>query len=440
MHRTSTSVAGLTLLVLIGAPTSTTSAPNGRRDQGAVGTNNAPVFVKQWGSPGNGPGQLSGPHGIVVAPNGDLYVVDTGNNRVQRFTPDGEFVKEWGSFGTGNGQFNHPHGIGVDGDGNVFVAATGNDRVQKFTADGKFLLKWGSAGNGDGEFLHNHGLGVDRRTGHVYVADRDQNRVQKFTNDGEFVDAWGSPGTGDGEFTGTNGVAVDAYGDVFVGDSSPRIQKFTRNGTFLLSWGSAGAGDGQFSFPRGLSVDANGNVFVDDRNAHRMQKFTDDGTFITKWGTFGTGPGQFNFPYGIAAGPDGAVYVADSSNHRIQKFVFVSGHSGHIPDGGNRPGLPLVLKKAGDDLMLSWGRSCQSSDDDYEVYEGMIGDFTGHVPMVCSTDGDTTTTIAPAAGNTYYLVVPRGPTREGSYGTDSDDKERPQGVGPCTAQVIGPCG
>ncbi len=156
----------------------------------------SPEFVMQWGTPGNGPGQLAGPHGIVVAPNGDLYVADTGNNRVQRFTADGVFVTSWGFFGAGDGQFNHPHGIGVDIDGNVFVAATGNNRVQKFTATGTFLLKWGSFGNRDGQFLHNHGLGVDRQTGHVYVADRDQNRVQKFTNDGTFVAAWGSSGVG----------------------------------------------------------------------------------------------------------------------------------------------------------------------------------------------------------------------------------------------------
>jgi len=413
---------------------------NGGRYVACLLSGDPPTFVKMWGTGGNAPGQLSGPHGLVVAPNGNLYVADTGNARVQRFTAEGEFVDAWGSFGTGDGQFNHPHGIGVDGDGNVFVAETGNNRVQKFTADGKFLLKWGSFGSGDGEFLHNHGLGVDRRTGHVYVADRDQNRVQKFTNDGVFVDALGSAGVGDGQFSGTNGVAVDGDGNVFVGDSSPRIQKFTSDGTFVLSWGSSGTGDGQFNFPRGLSVDAEGNVYVDDRNAHRMQKFTNDGVFITKWGSFGTAIGQFNFPYGIAAGADGAVFVADSGNHRIQKFVFVSGQSGRVPDGGDHPGPPLLLGKAGDDLTLNWGLSCQSTDSDYAVYEGVLGDFSSHGIAVCSTAGDTTATITPATGSAYYLVVPRGPTREGSYGTDSDGNERAAAAGPCAVQVIGPCG
>ena len=90
--------------------------------------------------------------------------------------------------------------------------------------------------------------------------------------------------------------------------------------------------------------------------------------------------------------------------------------------------------------MLSWGPSCQSSDNDYEIYAGVVGDFGSRVPVICSTDGDTTTTITPTPGNSYYLVVPRGPTREGSYGTDSDGNERAPAIGPCSAQVIGSCG
>ena len=279
----------------------------------------APEFILQWGSNGARDGQFSGPHGIEVDAEGNVYVVDTGNNRIQKFTSDGVFLFKWGSFGAGPGQFNHPHGIGIGPMGNVYVAATGNHRVQKFTSEGVFLTTWGSFGDGDGQFRHNHGLAVDD-DGNVFVADRNQNRVQKFTSDGIFITAWGFPGTGDGEFTGTNGVAVDAEGNVFVGDSSPRIQKFTNDGVFITSWGSSGVGDGQFNFPRGLSTDRMGNLFVADRNLHRMQQFTGTGGFLTKWGSFGHGEGQFNRPYAVRADEDGFVYVADSSNHRVQKF------------------------------------------------------------------------------------------------------------------------
>ena len=129
-----------------------------------------PTFVLEWGSLGIGDGQFSGPHGIVVGANGDVLVVDTGNNRVQKFASDGTFLLKWGSFGNGVGQFNHPHGIGLDTNGNVFVAETGNNRVQKFTGNGTFITMWGSVGDGDGQFRHTHGLAVDA-TANVYVAE-----------------------------------------------------------------------------------------------------------------------------------------------------------------------------------------------------------------------------------------------------------------------------
>ena len=71
-----------------------------------------PQFILQWGSNGAGNGQFSGPHGIEVGADGNVFVVDTGNNRIQKFTSNGVFLLKWGSFGASPGQFNHPHGIG----------------------------------------------------------------------------------------------------------------------------------------------------------------------------------------------------------------------------------------------------------------------------------------------------------------------------------------
>ena len=82
----------------------------------------------------------------------NVYVVDTTNNRVQKFDASGNFVNTWGSPGTGNGQFDIPSGIAVDNSGNVYVADTANNRVQKFDASGNFVTKWGSFGTGNGQF------------------------------------------------------------------------------------------------------------------------------------------------------------------------------------------------------------------------------------------------------------------------------------------------
>ena len=92
----------------------------------------------------------------------------------------------------------------------------------------------------------------------------------------------------------------------------------------------------------------------------------------------------------------------------------------------------LKVQRIGSQLKLTWAGSCSPSDTDFEVYEGFIaGDFSSHKWTTCTTGGAMTHTMTPLPGNTYYLVVPRGPTTEGSYGRRSDLTERPQGVTVC---------
>ncbi|MFJ7730807.1 SMP-30/gluconolactonase/LRE family protein [Lysinibacillus sp. NPDC097231] len=69
---------------------------------------------------------------------GNVYVADTSNQRIQKFTSDGTFLKTWGSAGTSDGQFQYPTGIAIDAAGNVYVADYFSHRIQKFTSDGTF--------------------------------------------------------------------------------------------------------------------------------------------------------------------------------------------------------------------------------------------------------------------------------------------------------------
>ena len=117
--------------------------------------------------------------------------------------------------------------------------------------------------------------------------------------------------------------------------------------------------------------------------------------------------------------------------------------SGAVPDGNDVPGIPLLLSKAaGKDITLSWSASCLVGDTDYAAYEGSLGDFTSHVPVsnpFCTTLGMTTATITPEDGGRYYVVVPQGTTREGSYGTDSGGAPRPASLSACQLQSLGTC-
>jgi tripartite motif-containing protein 71 len=302
------------------------------------------LCVSKWGKPGRGASLLHGGefmapiYGLCVDQQGSLFVVDNGNNRVQKFDNAGNFIILWGSFGSAGANFHNPTGIACDGKGDVWVVDTNNHRVQKF--DGKlggYLMKFGSRGNGEGQFNAPWGIAVDRVRGYLYVVDSANFRVQKFDMSGEFIMAWGSFGNGDGQFYFPRGVAVDQEdGSVYVVDmGNHRIQKFDTSTNvlpqLLTKWGgspiaghassSLAQEAGQLRSPWGITVDGAGDVYVTDTGNHRIEKFDREGNFITQWGGFGNGDGQFNFPYGIAVDAKRSVFVVDSGNTRVQQFM-----------------------------------------------------------------------------------------------------------------------
>jgi tripartite motif-containing protein 71 len=132
----------------------------------------------QKGIPGQQYGQIHTPTGIAATKN-YVYVADTYNNRVEKFSANGKFLAKWGKTGTGNGQFSHPFGIATDRGGNVYVADTFNDRIQRFSPKGVLLSKWGKPGSGNGQLRAQQDIAVDGQ-GHVYVADSGNDRIVKY--------------------------------------------------------------------------------------------------------------------------------------------------------------------------------------------------------------------------------------------------------------------
>ena len=113
--------------------------------------------------------------------SGNVFVADTGNHRIQKFTSGGTLLKEWGSWGNGDSEFAYPGGVAVDGDGDVYVSSDSDkthvvifytDRIQKFTGAGGFITKWHGLD-------YPEGLAVDEE-GKVYVADSENNRIAVF--------------------------------------------------------------------------------------------------------------------------------------------------------------------------------------------------------------------------------------------------------------------
>ncbi|MCX6181438.1 MAG: T9SS type A sorting domain-containing protein [Bacteroidetes bacterium] len=288
-----------------------------------VGSLTAQVYKNQWGVFGGKNGEFSTPQGIAVDAADNMYIVDQGNNRIQKFDSKGSYLLEWKIpvISTPSLQ-----GIAVDATGYVYVFEGFTNQIYKFDATGAYKMQWGNYGSKDGEFSGAKGLAVDG-AGNVYVADAGNNRIQCFDSEGKFLLKWGNVDA----MQGPTGIAVSAGGDVYVTDAiKNEVQMYKANGAFLLKWGVAGSKTGEFNGATGIAVDAAGDVCVVDNGNSRVQKFSSKGDFILEWGTPGTGDGNFSNPYGIGFNKNGDAFITDDRNNRVQVFCFAPAHPGII--------------------------------------------------------------------------------------------------------------
>jgi sugar lactone lactonase YvrE len=177
---------------------------------------------------------LVDPVGLAIdTSNRFLYVVDTQQDQVIVY--DADTLKLLRRIGTGDknhyltspGDFGAPQGVALDGDGNVYVTDTLNNRVEIFDADGTFISQFGKAGDGPGYFSRPKGIAVDA-DGHIWVADAVQDRVQVFNREGQLLTYIGT-GHGElpGQFKALVGVAIDKQNRVFTTEQEPgRVQVF----------------------------------------------------------------------------------------------------------------------------------------------------------------------------------------------------------------------
>ena len=284
-----------------------------------------------FGSEGAGPGQLQGPRGIKVGPEGFIYVADSGNHRIQKFTPDGEFVAAWGEqssldveSGTPRG-FLEPWDVAVAPDA-MYIADTWNHRIQKLDAEGNLVASWGLFGqygpgdaSGRSAFYGPRGIAVGP-DGRVYVADTGNKRVQVFESDGSFVLQWGGGGVLDGYLDEPVGIAIGPDG-VYVADTwNRRVQVFDANGVFLRQWPIVGWDAGLAEEKPYLAVDAGGYVYVTDPGHYRVLVFDPMGDYVLSFGQYGLDDSSFVLPMGIAVADDGSIYVTDAHGNRVLVF------------------------------------------------------------------------------------------------------------------------
>jgi tripartite motif-containing protein 71 len=288
------------------------------------------AFDREWGGSGSDPGFFHGQRGLALGnPGGNLFVADTENNRIQKFSTAGPFLLAFGSLGNGPGQFDHPGDVEGSDLNRVWVADTGNDRIQVFDVNGTFLGQWGVTGSAPGQFRSPSSVSVTSG-GDILVADTGNDRIQRFGGSGAFQLAWGTRGVGPGQFSGPMSAEDLPDGRIYVADTgNNRIQYFGPNGVYLGEWTSAGPGLGALSHPSAVGA-ANVHytedffvrlVVVADTGTDRIVLFTDTGAPFGVVRGSANSPG-FQAPSGVyLTGPLGYLYISDATNARVQRWI-----------------------------------------------------------------------------------------------------------------------
>ncbi len=281
----------------------------------SLSTAHAQVFVRQWGTFGNGPGQFNGPCDVGVDLLGHVYVAEAWNPRVQKFSADGVYLGQVGSEGTDPGQFLAVFGIWVTPAGHLWTADPSNNRITEFDAEGNYLRHFETPDEPyiDGQLSAPFDVAVDEH-GNIYVVEFNTARVQKFDATGRFVRKWLKADSREGI------VGLDGLGHVYTAERSTQcVQRWSLDGAPLGSLCPATSGPLDAG---GFAADPVGNLYVSCGDRQRILEYSMSGTLLGQFGSPGALPGQFAWPSGLALDAAGQLYVADRMNHRIQKFAF----------------------------------------------------------------------------------------------------------------------
>lgn len=334
-----------------------------------------PVFSKVVG---NNKGRFDFMGDVSFDSAGNIYILDTGNNRVQKFDPQGQFLSFLGGYGSDLGQLNSPQGIKVDIQGFVYVSDYNNKRIQKFDSSGNVVMTFN---------IETQPRRVDVDSlGNIYVTERGY--LSKFDSTGNLI--WRIDGNGsvDGQFNNANGMTIGSQGNIYVADTgNARIQEFSPNGDFVWSFNTT-----TNNAPIDVAIDNAGNFYIAMRYYWRIEKYDSQGNYVSyilgeyyvnavavdaqnyiyfvndedklikvdvngqqlmTIGSNGSGPHEFARPIRLAKDSSGNVYVVDTlgrpgwyhysqswrlGNNRIRKLD----HDGNIVlsfgQNGTEPG------------------------------------------------------------------------------------------------------
>lgn len=272
------------------------------------------LWQNNVGGFGSGNGQFNDPRQLAVDGANNLYVADTGNNRVQKLDPAGAWLA---TIALGA----PPTGLAVDGGGNIYVAYKSGTatRLRKYTS--AFAQQW------DVSFVSGEGTQLATDGTSLFATRPAGDRVYKRSCvTGASVSSWGVTGSGNGQFKTPTGIATNGVSVWVIEEVGCRVQRFDLNGVYQAQFGSQGTANGQFQLNvQGVGYDGGrALVLAADTYNHRLQRF--NGTaYVDAVGSYGGGNGEFNQPFGTAVQSNGDTWVSDRSNNRLVRFASTAG-------------------------------------------------------------------------------------------------------------------
>jgi RHS repeat-associated protein len=328
-----------------------------------------PGYIGTFGTKGTAGGDLTEPAGDAIDASGDVWAVDTGDSRLEKFSATGGFIEtigfgvsngeakfeictsscRAGIAGAGSGQFLEPAGIAISG-GKVYVAEYGNDRVEIFNEKGEYLGQFGSKGTGAGQLEGPAAVAVG--AGGVWVGELADPRVDKFSTAGAFLGTAGYgvsngeakfqdctaschagiAGTSTGQFESIAGMTATATGVYIIDSGNARVEWLSEEGKYERTFGSKGTGNGQFTDPTGIAL-AGSDLYVSDAVTDRIQVFNTNtpngGEYLYQFESKGTGAGQASGAEDLAANSAGNAYVVDVGDDRVVEWTpSIAGNQG----------------------------------------------------------------------------------------------------------------
>lgn len=256
------------------------------------------------------------PYGIATNNDSVIYVTDPSAGIVHRYDlarRDVSYIVQ-----AGEEPLASPVGVAVDDQENLYVSDSVNAKVYKFSKKGEFIREL----RGTKAFLRPAGVAINS-LGEIFVVDALAHKLYVFNRDDSFNRDFPREVSGE-ELNSPSNVAIDRLDHVYVTDSMNFvIRAYDRDGNLLKDIGGIGDAPGSFARPKGVALDSDQHIYVVDANHDNFQIFDQGGRLLLFVGKNGKGAGEFYLPSGIFIDKHDRIFVSDTYNHRIQIFQYL---------------------------------------------------------------------------------------------------------------------